>query len=76
MVDTGHGFDASTLDDAMGPLTAEHCRVLQIIRALAENLKIDNQPQHGAIVRFEIPLELVPGSPARFLATETETSAR
>jgi serine/threonine-protein kinase RsbW len=76
VVDTGHGFDASTLSDTTGPLTAENGRGLQIIRALAQNLKIENQPQHGAIVRFEIPLEWVPGSPATFLATETGTSAR
>ena len=35
-------------------------RGLQIIDALAENLQITSRPLHGAMIRFEKPLELDP----------------
>jgi serine/threonine-protein kinase RsbW len=62
VVDTGRGFDFATLDQARADqaATAEHGRGLQIIDALAENLQITSRPLHGAMIRFEKPLELDP----------------
>ncbi|GAA2620170.1 ATP-binding protein [Actinomadura fulvescens] len=71
VIDTGRGFDGVLLDKvaADAAVTAEHGRGLQIIDALAENLQIVNRRQHGAIIRFEIPLSWEPGSPGELLAT-------
>jgi serine/threonine-protein kinase RsbW len=69
VIDTGRGFDAATLGEAMGAPEGEHGRGLQIIRALTENLQIEDRPQHGAMIRFEKSLDWVPGSQAQTLAT-------
>lgn len=62
VVDTGRGFDSATLtrlrDDDKA--TAEHGRGLQIIDALAENLRIESGPLRGAMLRFEKSLKLDP----------------
>ncbi|MFI0449348.1 ATP-binding protein [Actinomadura sp. 6N118] len=70
VIDTGRGFDAVQLEEAAADaaVTAEHGRGLQIIDALTENLQISNRRQHGAIIRFEIPLKWEPGSPGEMLA--------
>ncbi len=66
VVDTGRGFDSAFLSQAQADqvATAEHGRGLQIIDALAENLRITSIPLRGAMIRFEKHLQMSPGLPA------------
>jgi serine/threonine-protein kinase RsbW len=58
VVDTGRGFDFASLHQARDgqQATAEHGRGLQIIDALAENLRITSRPMEGSMISFEKPL--------------------
>jgi serine/threonine-protein kinase RsbW len=60
VIDTGRGFDSALLNQlrADEKATAEHGRGLQIIDALAENLRIESGPLQGAMIRFEKSLSL------------------
>jgi serine/threonine-protein kinase RsbW len=55
VVDTGRGFDSASLNLARTEqlATAEHGRGLQIIDALAENLRVTSRPLEGAMISFE-----------------------
>ncbi|MEV7968931.1 ATP-binding protein [Sphaerisporangium sp. NPDC088356] len=65
VVDTGNGFDPDKVG-ARSPL-AEHGRGLQIMRALADDVRFMNRPKHGAIVCLEKALRYVRDSPGELL---------
>ncbi|NRQ38628.1 ATP-binding protein [Nonomuraea sp. NN258] len=60
VVDTGGGFDPKKVDDP-NP-SAEHGRGLQIMRALADDIRFTNKNENGAVVCFEKRLRFVPGT--------------
>ena len=80
VVDTGRGFDPDQVGirpttaehgDQVGipsPM-AEHGRGLQIMRALADDVRFMNRPRHGAIVCLEKALRFVRDSPGALLMT-------
>lgn len=60
VVDTGHGFDPNkVLDPEPG---AEYGRGLQIMRALADDIRFTNRREHGAMVCLEKRLRYAPGA--------------
>ncbi|WP_424530259.1 ATP-binding protein [Sphaerisporangium viridialbum] len=65
VVDTGSGFDPDKVG-ARSPL-AEHGRGLQIMRALADDVRFMNRPKHGAIVCLEKALRYIRDSPGELL---------
>ncbi|GAA3796544.1 hypothetical protein GCM10022226_14820 [Sphaerisporangium flaviroseum] len=67
VVDTGSGFDAEKVQ-ARSPL-AEHGRGLQIMRALADDVRFINRPRQGAIVCLEKMLRFTRDSPGELLTT-------
>ncbi|WP_049563347.1 ATP-binding protein [Nonomuraea sp. SBT364] len=60
VVDTGDGFDP----EAVKPSSpgAEHGRGLQIMRALADDVRFINKPEEGAVVCLEKRLRYSPGA--------------
>lgn len=58
VVDTGDGFDPKAVaEPAPG---AEHGRGLQIMRALADDIRFSNRPDNGAVVCLEKKLRFMP----------------
>jgi serine/threonine-protein kinase RsbW len=68
VVDTGGGFDPSTLDPAMAELTAEQGRGVQIMRAVVDRVTFTSRPEKGTICHLEKELVLDPRSPIRVLS--------
>jgi len=60
VVDTGHGFDPSKVHDAAPG--AESGRGLQIMRALADDVRFSNKRENGAVVCLEKRLRYSPGA--------------
>ncbi|GII83625.1 anti-sigma factor [Sphaerisporangium siamense] len=67
VTDTGTGFDPDQVSP--GRPLAEHGRGLQIMRALADDVRFMNRPRHGAIVCLEKTLRFVKDAPGRLLST-------
>ncbi|WP_248964428.1 ATP-binding protein [Sphaerisporangium perillae] len=65
VLDTGRGFDPDKVD-TRSPM-AENGRGLQIMRALADDVRFINRPLHGAIVCLEKALRYVHDSPGELL---------
>ncbi|WP_113703125.1 ATP-binding protein [Nonomuraea lactucae] len=62
VVDTGNGFDADLVREA--PPGAEHGRGIQIMKALADDIRFTNRREHGAVVSLEKRLRFAPGAAA------------
>ncbi|TMR21150.1 ATP-binding protein [Nonomuraea turkmeniaca] len=60
VVDTGNGFDPRTVIDPEPG--AEHGRGLQIMRALADDIRFTNRRENGAMVCLEKRLRYAPGA--------------
>ncbi|MCK2219228.1 ATP-binding protein [Actinomadura sp. ATCC 31491] len=60
VVDTGGGFDPAKLEEPKPG--AEHGRGLQIMRALADDIRFTNKRENGAVVCLEKRLRYAPGA--------------
>ncbi|WP_346111296.1 ATP-binding protein [Nonomuraea maheshkhaliensis] len=67
VVDTGDGFDADKV--SLPEPGAEHGRGLQIMRALADDIRFSNRREHGAVVCLEKRLRYAPGAAGQHLMT-------
>lgn len=67
VVDTGNGFDPREVMAAEPG--AEHGRGLQIMRALADDIRFASRREQGAMVCLEKRLRYAPGSPGPHLMT-------
>ncbi|MEV4177375.1 MULTISPECIES: ATP-binding protein [unclassified Nonomuraea] len=67
VVDTGNGFDPRKL--VIPDPGSEHGRGLQIMRALADDIRFTNRQEHGAVVCLEKRLRYAPGAAGRHLMT-------
>jgi serine/threonine-protein kinase RsbW len=67
VVDQGNGFDPRTVVEA--EQVGEHGRGLQIMRALADDVRFTSKPEHGAVVCLEKRLRYEPGTAGRQLMT-------
>jgi serine/threonine-protein kinase RsbW len=62
VVDTGHGFDFSSLD-GRADLAAERGRGVQLMKALVDNVHFQSEPEAGTIVHLVKDLVFEPGAP-------------
>ncbi|WP_043617088.1 ATP-binding protein [Nonomuraea candida] len=67
VIDTGDGFDPRKLEEP--DPNAEHGRGLQIMRALADDIRFTNRREHGAVVCLEKRLRYAPGAAGQHLMT-------
>ena len=51
--DEGSGFDPDAMADAVPGAASERGRGLYLIKALAENVRLQSQPRHGSLIHFE-----------------------
>lgn len=67
VVDTGHGFDSSSLAVAMPDSSEEQGRGLALMQALVDDVRFESRPESGTTVHLvkEIPLR-VDGPLGRF----------
>ncbi|WP_347634408.1 ATP-binding protein [Sphaerisporangium sp. B11E5] len=69
VVDTGSGFDPDKVGNGNGAVMTEHGRGLQIMRALADDIRFFTRPRHGAIVCLEKALRFDHGAAGQMLGT-------
>ncbi|HEX4818338.1 MAG TPA: ATP-binding protein [Nonomuraea sp.] len=69
VVDTGNGFDVDPRKIIDAEPGAEHGRGLQIMRALADDVRFTNRRENGAVVCLEKRLRYAPGSAGPHLMT-------
>ncbi len=62
VVDTGHGFDSSTLGTMAGP-SEEQGRGMALMAALVDSVRFESQPEAGTIVHLVKDLNLRPNGP-------------
>jgi serine/threonine-protein kinase RsbW len=62
VVDSGHGFDFSSLGEGSDP-TDERGRGVQLMRALVDKIRFESEPEAGTIVHLVKTLEFEPGAP-------------
>jgi serine/threonine-protein kinase RsbW len=62
VVDTGHGFDCTTLAEGPGDHSAERGRGISLMHALVDKVRFESKPEAGTIVHLEKSLELIDGS--------------
>lgn len=60
VIDTGGGFDAGAVREPSPG--SEHGRGLQIMRALADDIRFTNRRENGAVVCLEKKLRFAPGA--------------
>ena len=60
VVDTGRGFDASSL--TVAEPSDESGRGILLIKALVDSVKFESKPEEGTVVRLEKRLEFTPNS--------------
>lgn len=65
VVDTGNGFDPRKMLDP--DQSSEHGRGMQIMRALADDVRFTNRREHGAVVCLEKRLRYAPGAAGQHL---------
>ena len=53
VIDTGHGFDSTSLGLADADTSAEQGRGIQLMRALVDQVKFISKPEAGTIVHLE-----------------------
>lgn len=63
VVDTGHGFDSSSLPRGMAAPSAEQGRGLALINAVVDSVNFESRPETGTIVQLVKELNLRPGAP-------------
>jgi serine/threonine-protein kinase RsbW len=62
VIDTGHGFDFSTLGDSTDP-GSERGRGVQLMRALVDKISFESEPEAGTVVHLVKRLDFVPDAP-------------
>ncbi len=72
VVDTGHGFDSTSLVAMAGP-SDEQGRGMALMAALVDSVSFESRPEAGTIVHLVKTLDLEPGTPLDRLAPPAET---
>jgi serine/threonine-protein kinase RsbW len=62
VVDTGRGFDSTSLGLADADVSAERGRGIQLMRALVDQVRFISKPEAGTIVHLEKTLQYEDGS--------------
>jgi serine/threonine-protein kinase RsbW len=61
VVDTGHGFDSSSLAVSMAESSEEQGRGLALMKALVDAVQFESRPEAGTIVHLVKDLPVAPG---------------
>ncbi len=70
VVDTGHGFDSTTLAVAMAGLADEQGRGLALMKALVDDVRFESRPEAGTVVHLVKHLPVLADGPlGRFSET-------
>ncbi len=69
VVDTGHGFDSTSLGVAMAGPSDEQGRGMALMAALVDSVRFESKPEAGTIVHLVKDLNLRPNGPLERLAT-------
>ena len=67
VIDTGHGFDSSSLAVAMAEPSEEQGRGMALIKALVDSVRFESRPEAGTIVHLVKDLTLRPDGPLQLL---------
>jgi serine/threonine-protein kinase RsbW len=67
VIDTGHGFDSSSLGVAMADPSEEQGRGMALMAALVDSVHFESRPETGTIVHLVKDLKLRPDGPLRRL---------
>ncbi|MGI8807766.1 MAG: ATP-binding protein [Acidimicrobiales bacterium] len=71
VVDTGHGFDASSLAVSMAAPSEEQGRGMALMAALVDSVRFESRPEEGTVVHLVKDLTLRPDGPLdRLVAQE------
>ena len=68
VIDTGRGFDSSSLAVAMAEPSQEQGRGMALMEALVDSVHFESRPQEGTIVHLVKDLSLRPDGPLHRLA--------
>lgn len=68
VVDTGRGFDASSLTSASP--SDESGRGIQLIKALVDSVRFESKPEEGTVVHLEKRLDFTPDSALKRLTAD------
>ena len=68
VVDTGHGFDSTSLGLAMAGPSDEQGRGMALMAALVDSVRFESRPEAGTIVHLVKDLQLRPNGPLERLA--------
>ena len=71
VIDTGRGFDYESLTSDGSDTSAERGRGISLMKALADTVTFESQPQAGTVVHLVKHLELEDSSPLRQLRPRT-----
>lgn len=72
VVDTGHGFDSTSLGMAMAGPSDEQGRGMALMAALVDSVHFESRPKAGTIVRLVKDLSLRPDGPLeRLVGTDS-----
>ncbi len=63
VVDTGHGFDATTLGVAMAGVSDEQGRGMALMKALVDDVRFESRPEAGTVVHLVKQLPVLAGGP-------------
>lgn len=63
VVDTGHGFDSSSLGVAMAEPSEEQGRGMALIQAVVDSVRFESRPEAGTIVHLVKELSVRPDGP-------------
>jgi len=63
VIDTGHGFDSSSLAVAMAEPSEERGRGMALIEALVDSVHFESRPEAGTVVHLVKDLSLRPDGP-------------
>lgn len=65
VVDTGHGFDSSSLAVAMAGSAEEQGRGLALMQALVDDVRFESRPEAGTVVHLVKQIPLLADGPLR-----------
>jgi serine/threonine-protein kinase RsbW len=69
VVDTGHGFDSSSLGVSMAGPSEEQGRGMALMAALVDSVRFESRPEDGTIVHLVKDLHLRPDGPLERLVS-------
>jgi serine/threonine-protein kinase RsbW len=70
VIDTGHGFDSSSLGVSMASPSEEQGRGMALMAALVDSVHFESRPEDGTIVRLVKDLGLRPDAPLERLVAQ------